>query len=60
MRCNEPGDLAVSLSRAVDDEGHEKQGVRQVFGVEVEDEKVDLASGIVLGESIRVCESKGG
>lgn len=45
--------------RAVDDEGHEEQGKRQKFGVEVDDEEVDLAGGVVLGEGVGVGECEG-
>jgi hypothetical protein len=60
MRGDQAGDLRHSGLRAVHDEGHEEQRKGQELCVEVENEKVDLARGVVLGEGVCVCEREGG
>lgn len=60
MRGEETSDLAERRVLAVDDEGHECHSEGQVLRVEVHDEEADLARGILLSESVCVCEGQGG
>jgi stress response protein YsnF len=60
MRGDQAGDLRHGGLGTVDDEGHEEQREGQVLCVEVEDEEVDLARGVVLGEGVGVGKRKGG
>jgi len=60
VRSEQARKLCGRRVRAVDDEGHEEQGKGQEFGVEVDDEEVDLARGVVLGEGVGVGEGEGG
>jgi stress response protein YsnF len=57
---NKTRELAGCGVGAVDDEGHEEQREGQVFGVEVQDEEVDLTGWVVLCESVCVCERECG
>lgn len=60
MCGDETRELAGRGVGAVDDEGHEEECEGQIFGVEVQDEEVDLTGGVVLCESICVCECECG
>lgn len=59
MGGEETGGLGHGLRLAVDDECHEQQSKRQVLRIEINDEEGDLASGVVLGEGVRVGEREG-
>lgn len=56
MGSDQSGALCEGGLRTVDDKGHEQHAERQVFRIKCDDEKRDLACGIVLG--IRVGEGK--
>jgi hypothetical protein len=59
MRSEKTGRLRERRRRRIHDEGHENHGAGQELGLEGDDEEGDLASGIVLGVSVRKSEGEG-